>query len=636
MNRNTRIICTGTLATAVVAALSAFASGYLTGAAPWPASGLSIAAGTSGTAASGASASGTAASTIAAGMKATLGGVQAQANFDRFIVKYNNGAGARSGQAELMNAVNAAAMRAGVAGMRMSANGVSTVLSMQHVRKLSIGADVIKLSRGLNQTEADALLTQLRADPSVQFAQPDYLRQHTDFTPNDPRYADLQWHYHDATAGIRAPAAWDNSTGDGVVVAVLDTGYLDHDDLNANILPGYDFIIDTSISGDGDGRDANAHDPGDWVGSDPSSFHGTHVAGTIAAVTHNGLKVAGVAFNARVQPVRVLGHGGGYTSDIADAITWASGGTVAGVPDNTMPAEVINMSLGGFGRCSQDPVTQTAIDGAVSRGVTVVVAAGNSNADASQFTPASCKGVITVGATGKTGARASYSNYGNTVALSAPGGDYTGVAPDFGAVWSVGNSGVQTPDASPAGDRMVGMMGTSMASPHVAGVVALMQSAAVGAGKPALTPAQVKTLLRTTATPLPVTPPISTPMGSGIVNAASAVAAAMQDIPVDQGTLLDNRVALAGQAGGSGDMLLYRIVVPAGKTSLNLSTYGGTGNVSLYVAYDRAASATNFDRKSVKAGNSETVVITRPVAGTYYLAVVGESAFANVSVLGVF
>ncbi|WP_460727271.1 S8 family peptidase [Lysobacter rhizosphaerae] len=558
-----------------------------------------------------------------------------QGSFDRFIVKYRTGAAASRSTGTLLNTVNAAAMRAGVAGLAIQANGTRTALGLQHVRKLAIGADLVRLSRHLTQAEADALLVELRADPMVEFAQPDYLRQRLSFMPNDPHYG-YQWHYFHPTAGIQAPTAWDTTAGEGVVVAVLDTGYLDHADLNANIVPGYDFIIDTDVAGDGDGRDADAHDPGDWVGSDDSSFHGTHVAGTVGAVTNNNLGMAGVAFNAKVQPVRVLGHGGGYTSDIADAITWASGGTVAGVPANATPAEVINMSLGGYGACSTDPVTQAAIDGANSRGVTVVVAAGNSNTDAAQFSPASCKGVITVGATGQTGARASYSNYGGTVALAAPGGDYTGVAPDYGVIWSLGNTGTQAPVASPGGDLYVGMQGTSMASPHVAGVVALMQSAANAAGKPALTPAQVKTVLRATARPFGVTPPFSQSIGSGIVDAGAAVQAAMQDIPADTSMLLTNRVAVSAQSGTAGDALTYRIIVPAGKTSLNLRTYGGSGDVSIYVARDRMPSTASYDRKSAKAGNAETVVITSPAAGTYYLLVTGETAFANVSVLGLY
>ncbi|HJW47367.1 MAG TPA: S8 family peptidase, partial [Lysobacter sp.] len=502
--------------------------------------------------------------------------------------------------------------------------------------KLGMGADLVRLSRGLTQTEADALLGQLRADPMVELAQPDYLKQRLAFIPNDTHYG-LQWHYSHLTTGIHAPDAWDTTAGEGVVVAVLDTGYLDHADLNANIVPGYDFIFDTAVANDGDGRDADAHDPGDWEGGYFSSFHGTHVAGTVAAVTNNNLGMAGVAFNAKVQPVRVLGTGGGYTSDIADAIVWASGGTVGGVPANANPAEVINMSLGGYGSCSSDPVTQGAIDSAVSRGTTVVVAAGNSNADASQFSPASCKNVVTVGATGIDGARSYFSNYGASVAVAAPGGNATsGSDPNDRWIWSLGNTGTQAPVASPGGDAYVGMIGTSMASPHVAGVVALMQSAAVAAGKPALTPAQVKTMLRNTAQPFTVTPPYSQSIGSGIVDAAAAVYAATQDIPPDTSTLLSNRIAVPGQGGTAGEALTFRIIVPAGRTSLNLRTYGGTGNVSIYMAYDRTASATDFDRKSVKAGNSETVVVTNPVEGTYYLTVVGETPFANVSVMGLY
>lgn len=173
---------------------------------------------------------------------------------------------------------------------------------------------------------------------------------------------------------MRAPAAWDVSSGEGVVVAVLDTGYTDHPDLVGNVVPGYDFIsyygqttdegLYPDVAGDGDGRDADAHDPGDWTDSSmnawcgrvsSSSWHGTHVAGTVAAVANNAQDIAGLAYGAKVQPVRVLGHCGGVTSDIADGIIWASGGHVEGVPDNENPAEVLNLSLGGAGSCADDP-----------------------------------------------------------------------------------------------------------------------------------------------------------------------------------------------------------------------------------------------------------------------------------------
>ena len=384
--------------------------------------------------------------------KFTLPKPAAETSFDRFIVKTRDGIATRSASPSL-DAVNAAVARAGVGGITTAANNGAT-LKVERVRRMAVGADVFRFSRKLTRTEADAVLAQLRKDATVQYAQPDYRKQRVDFTPNDTRF-NLQWEYTHPTTGIHAPTAWDIARGAGVVVAVIDTGYLDHSDLAANIVPGYDFIADVQVAGDGDGRDADAHDPGDWIGGDPSSFHGTHVAGTVAAVGNNALGIAGVAFAAKVQPVRVLGHGGGYTSDIADAITWASGGTVAGVPANATPAEVLNLSLGGQGMCSDDPATQAAIDGANARGVTVVVASGNSNADAANHSPASCKGVITVGATGVDGARSYYSNFGPTVAISAPGGNASsGSDADDRWIWSLGNSGMQAPDPSPAGDRL--------------------------------------------------------------------------------------------------------------------------------------------------------------------------------------
>ncbi len=157
---------------------------------------------------------------------------------------------------------------------------------------------------------------------------------------------------------------------------MIDTGARPHVDLAANLVGGYDFISDTFVSRDGNGRDTDARDSGDWnaagecgsgSAASGSSWHGTHVAGTIAARTNNGRGVAGVAFNARVVPVRVLGRCGGYTSDIADGLVWASGGTVVGVPANQNPARVANLSLGGGGACTT--TMQNAINTARARGL---------------------------------------------------------------------------------------------------------------------------------------------------------------------------------------------------------------------------------------------------------------------------
>lgn len=651
MKRNNHRLAAGTLAASVLVALGAYASSRaiegaaraIEGAAP-----ATLAIATT----SAHSAANAPAARAAQNRRMPLATAPAQTGFDRFIVKYRDGSAARRSPAALTDQLNAALRRAGISGSTALSTGARATLSLSHVRKLGVGADVVRATRKLNKAEADAFLKQLRADPAVQYAQPDYMKHRLDVVPNDPHFADLQWDYTDPVGGIKAPTAWDTSQGEGVVVAVIDTGYVDHSDLNDNVIPGYDFISlygqddeNPDVAGDGDGRDADAHDPGDWVdstmpwcgGSSSSSWHGTHVAGTVAAVTNNGIGVAGVAYKAKVQPVRVLGHCGGTTSDIADAITWASGGEVDGAPANTSPAEVINMSLGGGGACSDDPATQEAIDGAISRGVTVVVAAGNDGSDAANFSPASCKGVVTVGATGIDGAKSWFSNYGATVTLSAPGGNATsGGDSDEHWIWSLGNSGAKEPVAGADGEVLMGFIGTSQASPHVAGVVAMMQSAAIASGKPALTPAQVKNILRGTARAFPVTPPVSTPMGAGILDAAAAAYAATQDVSDETAELLSNRVAMTAQTGAAGDELLYRIEVPAGTRSLNLRSYGGSGDVSLYVSYDNVPTTSVFDRKSAKAGNSEAVVITNPAAGTYYLRIVGEQAFANVSVMGLY
>ncbi len=197
------------------------------------------------------------------------------------------------------------------------------------------GRHIVKADRKLSEKETEEMRKNLAKDPSVSLVVEDKLLTRA-ATPNDTQYTS-QWHYYESTGGLRANTAWDNATGTGVVVAVLDTGYRPHADLNANILPGYDMISDSFVGNDGNGRDTNAQDPGDWIlanecggthAAQDSSWHGTHVAGTVAAVTNNASGVAGVAYGAKVVPVRVLGKCGGYTSDIADGIIWASGGTV--------------------------------------------------------------------------------------------------------------------------------------------------------------------------------------------------------------------------------------------------------------------------------------------------------------------
>jgi serine protease len=532
---------------------------------------------------------------------------------DRLIVKYKPGSLAEArADAQTMARAFEAAARAGV--------------QLKYLRSNAFGAHVLKMDKLLTVREVRALAQAVaEADVEVEFAEPDR-RMHALMTPNDTSY-NSQWHYFETTGGLRAPAAWDKSTGSGVRVAVIDTGYRPHADLAANIVGGYDFIADTWTANDGGGRDSSALDPGDWVSANAcggthaaqnSSWHGTHVAGTIAAVTNNASGVAGVAFNAKVVPARVLGRCGGYTSDIADAITWSSGGTVSGVAANANPARVINLSLGGSGSC--DSTTQSAINGARGRGTVVVVAAGNSNANASGFTPANCSGVITVAATGRTGARAYYSNYGAVVDVAAPGGDTSGGSSN--GILSTLNAGTSSPGA----DNYAYYQGTSMAAPHVAGVVALML-----AKNSALTPDEVETKLKASTRAFPGN---CGQCGTGIVDANAAVDAATgggggggnvaevesNNTRATAQTISVNPATVSGTMGSSSDTDYFKLTVGAGKTLTSTLTPNGSSDYDLYL-YN--SSGTLLASSELGTGQVDTITRTNTggSAVTWYVRV---------------
>ncbi len=410
-------------------------------------------------------------------------------------------------------------------------------------RRLAGGGALVDLGDEATKQDVAEVMDAFRADPAVASVEPDIRAYAMAVTPNDTDYA-KQWDLFEATGGMNVPAAWDKTTGSGVTVAVIDTGYAAHSDLASNVIAGYDFISTSADARDGNGRDADAKDEGDWNATDgecgtgskasTSSWHGTHVAGTIGAVTNNTKGIAGIAYNAKIQPVRVLGKCGGSSSDIADAITWASGGSVPGVPANPNPAKVINLSLGGASSTCPS-VYQTAINGAVSRGTTVVVAAGNSNANASGFTPANCSGVITVASTNRAGARSYYSNYGTIVDVAAPGGETRNATDTPGtvttpenAIYSTLNSGTTVQST----ENYKPYQGTSMAAPHIAGLAALLKSA-----KSTLTPAEIESAIKNTARPLPGT--CTGGCGTGIADATKAVDSVLNTTP-PSGTVFSN------------------------------------------------------------------------------------------------
>jgi len=539
-----------------------------------------------------------------------LSGLSSAPTHQRFIVKYKDGSTEVATPTALASSLKAAAAAVPAAQGR--------ALGLQKLRQLAIGPTVVKADRPLDRAEAELLMRRLAADPSVEYVEVDQLMQAT-LVPNDTRFSE-QWGFGTSNASINVRPAWDKATGAGVVVAVIDTGITNHPDLNANLLPGYDFISDAAMARDGGGRDNNPNDEGDWYAANEcgagipasnSSWHGTHVAGTVAAVTNNSTGVAGTAFNAKVVPVRVLGKCGGYTSDIADAIVWASGGTVSGVPANANPAEVINMSLGGGGSCST--TYQTAINGAVSRGTTVVVAAGNSNTNVSSSVPANCANVIAVAATTSAGARASFSNYGTGIDISAPGQ----------GILSTLNSGTTVPGSA----SYASYNGTSMAAPHVAGVVALIQSVA----PTALSPAAIESLLKSTARPLPGA--CSGGCGAGIVDADAAVTAALNGTGPGPGTgtVLQNNVPVTGLGAASGASLAYTVAVPSGSSQLKVTIAGGSGDADLYVRNGSAPTDTVYTCRPYLSGNNETCTIPSPAAGTWHVRVKAYSTFSGVT-----
>ena len=352
----------------------------------------------------------------------------------------------------------------------------------------------------------------MRLDQEVAAAEPNYIR-HILAVPNDPFYQ-YQWHYPQ----INLPQAWDVTTGANTIVAVIDTGVvLSHPDLQGQLVAGYDFIKDPATAGDGDGIDPNPDDPGDHYDNGSSSFHGTHVTGTIAAATNNGVGVAGVAFGAKVMPLRALGIGGGYDYDIEQAVRFAAG---LANDSGTVPpqrADVINMSIGGTGF---SPGSQDVYDQARAAGVVVVAAAGNDGIDEKNY-PAAFTGVIAVGAVDINKARAPYSNFGSWISVVAPGGNTSQDVNGDGKPDGV----LSTAASDSSGTRVDNYQiwqGTSMATPHMAGVIALMKAVA-----PSLTPQTIANLLTSGA----LTDDLGTAgkddqFGYGLINASKAVAAA--------------------------------------------------------------------------------------------------------------
>jgi serine protease len=398
-----------------------------------------------------------------------------------------------------------------------SVNAIETATELEAHRSETSDAarTIVNFDEVLSGESLSDAIADMENLPGVIAVEPS-IRLRASVIPNDPLFAtdpatNGQWYLRksdDVPGAINAEALWSETTGSNdTVVAILDTGYTDHEDLDpARIIGQADLISADDVgvflsANDGDGRDTDAHDPGDWVtsaddeqfgggcGTEDSSWHGTHVSGIVAATANNSKGGVGINWNTKLLQVRVLGKCGGYGTDIADGIKWAAGGSVSGLADNPNPADVINLSLGGYGECGL--YTQNAIDYAVSSGAVVVVAAGNDNENASNATPANCNNVVVVGAVNNRGARAAFSNYGSIVDVAAPGVN----------ILNTLNDGLTSPIPSPApgGDEYRMESGTSMAAPIVSAVAAIIMGE-----NPSLTPAQVEQQLQESGRGFPV------------------------------------------------------------------------------------------------------------------------------------
>jgi len=452
------------------------------------------------------------------------------------------------------------------------ADGMGRALGREVTSVTPMAGDQVRvgLAAPVSLTEADALLTRLRSTGVASGGEPDR-RVRATVAPDDPYYGQ-QWHLSNLwsgapAAGIGVEAAWAITYGSSsMVTAVLDTGILAHPDLTGRVLSGYDMISDSFTARDGGGRDADPSDPGDWTtGSEgcgtasSSSWHGLHVTGTIVANTGNGVGVAGIDRAGKVLPVRVLGRCGGYLSDIADAIRWAAGLAVPGVPANPTPAKVLNLSLGGPGACPT--YLQSAITAATQAGALVVVAAGNEGVDlgTTAEAPAGCRNVLTVTATSRLGDRASYANTGTVVGIAAPGGDsVTGSVNE--RILSTWNTGTTSPVLG-SGFAYAWAAGTSMATPHASAVAALVRAVA-----PGLSPPQVVAMLQRASRAFPTSTRSAsltctvTTCGAGLLDAGRAVAFAAQAAAAPAGA--DATVQVLR---GSGSDTTYQLMTQLGQ-----------------------------------------------------------------------
>ena len=563
---------------------------------------------------------------------------------------------------------------AGQQTQQAAALGQRIGIALDAGRGLSDRSHVV-IGRGLSSKQ---LAERLAAESDVEYAVADE-RKHIVAAPNDPLYASGpaatatkggpavgQWYLKPpppaasapaawgstAPAAINAEQAWDITTGSAsVVVAVLDTGLrFDHPDLQGgNVVPGYDMVSADSggaftTANDGNGRDADAADPGDFVtaadagplgcSATNSSWHGTQTLGLIGATTNNGVGMAGVGRNVRVMPVRVLGKCGGYDSDIQAGMLWAAGIPVPGIPANLTPARVLNLSLGGVAACGSyaDIIAQVNAAGAV-----VVVAAGNGGT-AAVSSPANCPGAIGVAGLRHAGDMVGYSDEGPEISIAAPAGncvDSTGGACLY-PILTTTNTGTTTPVPGPPGATYTdgfnasASVGTSFSAPLVAGTAALMLSV-----NPSLTAAQVKAKLKSTARPFLLTGgvadapvcPARSPTSGGCYCTTTTCGAGM----------LDAHAAVMSVSGVLASISLTTTTPTAkqdvGLTSNSLPVPGRSIVTYAWTILNAGTTGATI----TSAANADSVVVSPTAAGSFVieLTTTDNAGFASTATLSV-
>ncbi len=573
----------------------------------------------------------------------------------------------------------AAVMRNHALPARAAAGTVREVLARRAAamgtrlgRKIDAGSAVGERTQVLRASGMSAaqLAAKLAADPDVEFAVPNG-RARRLTAPNDPLYglssterrsngitlqdgpASGQWY-------LRAPAAtlaggpvssldieraWARTRGSAsVVVAVLDTGVRpEHSDLAGRLLPGYDFVSNSTVANDGDGRDADPSDPGDWVTSaeagsgsftgcvaEDSSWHGTKTAALVGASADDGIGMTGAAPGVSVLPLRVLGKCYGTESDIQAAMRWAVGLAVPGLPLNPNPARVLNLSLGGGGACSAG--YQSAVNDVLATGAVIVAAAGNS-AGGPVGAPANCTGVIGVLALRHAGLKVGFSDLGPQIAIAAPGGNCINVGfgePCLYPLLTATNTGLRGPVASAWSDSYDASVGTSFASPLVAATAGLMFSV-----QPALTPALLLARMQATARPFPTTggdngdgsvvPVCTTPStgiqqlqcycttalcGAGMLDAGAAVNAV-------SGPVARITVTTASPTAGSAVSLSAAGSMVAAGATVSSYQWTLTPGSGIVAAFD-------------SADNASTVTLTPSAAGSFTVTLAVADSQGNI------